>query len=292
MDLNGILSIVSGKFNMSLKNLFPRDFTIVEGGTIAFEGPLSRAQINVTALYHKTASLSSLIANFGRTEVDAYLGLSGDMMNPNPSFRFEFPRLTDAEKFAVFNALDTANQQNGIRQFFSFVFLNTFITSQSNVDASQQSLGTGIDFLTGMLNSIFSGQLKNVNIGVNYVNNQDNNTNNNYREYSVNAAVNLYNDKLLFKTNLGLGQENSSEGNKNSFVGDAAVDVYLSDNWRLNIFYFNDKTNSNFGIARPEQGGGISFKYKQDFNNRKDFVEAWKVKKREKKQKKGNLSNQ
>ena len=287
MDLNGILSIVSGKFNMSLKNLFPRDFTIVEGGTIAFEGPLSKAQINVTALYQKTASLSSLIPEFGRTEVDAYLGLNGVMMNPNTSFKFDFPRLTNEEQFAVYNALDTANQQNGIRQFFSFVFLNTFITSQSNMDATQQSLGSGIDFATNMLNSFLSGHLRNVNIGVNY--NQDNN--NNYREYSVNAAFNL-NDKLSFKTNLGLGQENGTEGNKNSFVGDAVLDVPLSDNWRLNVFYFNDKTNSNSGIARPEQGGGISFKYRQDFNNKKDFAEGWKVKKKEKKQKKVSSSNQ
>jgi len=284
MDLNGILSIVSGQFHMSLKNLFPRDFTIVEGGTITFAGPLSRAQINVTALYQKTASLNSLNPEFGRTEVDAFLGLNGDLMNPGTSFKFDFPRLTNEDKFEVFNALDTANQQNGIRQFFSFVFLNTFITSESAPDASPQM---GIDFATNMLNSILSGQLKNVNIGVNYVNsvnNQDNSTNNIYREYSVNAAVNFYNDKMRLKTNLGLGQDNSSGENKNSFVGDASFEYDLSDNWLLNVFYFNEKTN-NSNLGRPDQGGGISFKYKQDFNNKKDFVEPWKVKKKEKKQK-------
>jgi hypothetical protein len=142
-----------------------------------------------------------------------------------------------------------------------------------------------------MLNSILSGQLKNVNIGVNYVNsnNQDNNSNN-YREYSVNAAVNFYNDKMRLKTNLGLGQDNSSGENKNSFVGDASFEYDLSDNWLLNVFYFNEKTN-NSTLGRPEQGGGISFKYKQDFNNKKDFVESWKVKKREKKQKTAPSSN-
>jgi len=282
LNLDGILSIVSGKFHMSLKNLFPRDFTIVEGGTITFAGPLTTAQLNVSALYQKSALLSSLNPNLGRTDVSAYLGLNGNLMNPNPSFTFEFPRLTTEEQFEVFTALDTANHQNGIRQFFSFVFLNTFITSESNINAQQQSLGTGIDLVSGILNSFLLGESNRVNIGVNYNNKES------YNEYSVNLAVNFLNDRLSFRTSLGMGYDNTGENNSNTFVGDFGLDVHLNENWKLNVFYFNDQTNSNNNsdIARPQQGGGIGLKYSQDFNNKNDFAESWKVKKREKKTKK------
>jgi hypothetical protein len=284
INLDGILSIVSGKFNMSLKNFFPKDFTIVEGGTISCAGPLTSAQLNVSALYQKAASLNSLIKdkNMGRTDVSAYLGLTGNLMNPNPTFSFAFPRLNNEEQADVFAALDTANQQNGIRQFFSFVFLNTFITSESNVNPSPQYLGTGIDMVTGMLNSFLSGQLRNVNIGVNYANNQDKENNSNYQQYSVDAAINLYNDKLLLKTSLGLGYDNSntSDKNSNSFVGNFVFGYPINDNWNIDFFYYIDQANTY--ILKPQQGGGISLKYRQDFNNKKDFLEGWKVKKRKK----------
>jgi hypothetical protein len=287
MDLDGILSIVSGKFNMSLKNFIPKDFTIVEGGTIAFAGGLTSAQINVSALYQKTTSLNSLNSNLGigRTDVAAYLKLTGNLMNPNPSFSFEFPRLTDKEHLEVFAALDTANQQNGIRQFFSFVFLNTFINSESNINANQSPIGvgTGVDLVTNILNSFLSGQLRNVDFGVNYSEDTRNNYDekNNYREYSFNAGVNLYNDKVMLKTNLGLGYEKTGESNNYSFVGDVLLDFPINENWNINLFYFNDQT-TNIDISKPQQGGGVSLKYRQDFNNRKDFMESWKVKKREK----------
>jgi len=268
MDLNGVLSIVSGRFHMSLRNFLPRDFAIVEGGTISFAGPLSSSQLNVSALYQKIASLSSLSPEFGRTEVEAYLGLTGNLMNPTPSFSFAFPKLTDQDQMNIFAALDTANQQNGIRQFFSFVFLNTFIATESSEPAINvsQPIGVGIDMITGILNSFISGR---VNLGVNYSNDD------NYREYSVNAQVNLYNDRLWLKTNLGLGgYSNNNENSSESFVGDFGLDLVLNENWKIKFYYFNDPINLN--ASKPQQGGGISLKFRQDFNNRKDFIETWR----------------
>jgi len=288
MDLNGILSIVSGKFHMSLKNFFPKDFTIVEGGTITFAGPLTVAQLNVSALYQKTASLSSLSPEFGRTDIEAYLGLTGNLMNPNPTFRFAFPKLTEREQLEVFAVLDTADQQNGIRQFFSFVFLNTFITPESNINSSQP-LGAGIDMVTGMINSFLSGQLSNVNIGVNFINPiNDPSATGGYSEYSVNAQVNLYNDRLLFKTNLGLGgyNDNINESSTNNFLGDFGIDYFINENWKIFFYYFNDQTE----VSKPQQGGGISLKFSQDFNNKKDFIEGWrKPERRREKEKKSKI---
>ncbi|MCL2290119.1 MAG: translocation/assembly module TamB [Bacteroidetes bacterium] len=275
INLDGILAIVSGRFNMSLRNFFPRDFTIVEGGTISFSGPLTSAQLDVSALYQRAASLTSLsgsLSNIGRTDVQAFLGLTGNLMNPTPTFTFAFPRLVDREQMQVFSVLNTENQQTMIRQFFSFVFLNTFINAESDMTAA--SVGTGIEMVSGILTSFISNQLNNVNIGVNYINNQGDF---NYTEYSVNAEVNL-NDRFRLRTNLGYG-ENSTTSN---FVGDVNFEMGLNEarNWILRLFYFND---INQDALRPQQGGGVGVTYRHEFNNRKDFLESWTPKKKEEK---------
>jgi hypothetical protein len=293
MNLDGILSIVSGKFNMSLKNFFPRDFTIVDGGTISFIGPLTSAQLNVRALYQKTATLNSLnpsLKEIGRTDVNAFLGLSGNLMNPIPTFRFAFPKLNNEEQFKVFAALDTANQQSGVRQFFSFVFLNTFITDDSNIKAENQSLESGIDFVSGILNSFVSNQLNNLNIGINYVNNQDR-ADNKYKEYSVDASM-VFKDRYKLRTNFGYA-EDSGESRNSSIIGGVDLEVPLNDagTWQMNVFFYNDKPDIT-QEGKPQQGGGIGFTYRQEFNNRKDFLESWKMKKKKKKENKENSSNQ
>jgi len=281
INLDGILSIVSGTFNMSLKNFFPRNFTIVEGGTISFAGALTSAQLNVSALYQKAASLTSLsssLNDIGRTDVHAYLNLGGNLMNPNPTFDFAFPRLSNEEQNNVFNVLDTTNHENGIRQFFSFVFLNTFIAAESNTNSPQSPLSyaTGIDMVSGILTSFISNQLNNVSIGINYIDGQDDD----YTEYSVSAAVNLQNDRLLIETTLGYGVNSF----QNNFVGDFSLSYWLNDarNWRIRFFYFNDINNPN--SVTPPQGGGVGISYRHQFNNRKDFLESWTPKKKEKKE--------
>jgi hypothetical protein len=258
----------------------------VEGGTLTFAGPLTSAQLNVSALYQKAATVTSLnpsndeLRRIGRTDVQAFLGLTGNLMNPNPTFTFGFPRLTDSEQMQVFMVLDTVNEQNGIRQFFSFVFLNSFMSAESSISATQQSLGTGIDMVSGILTSFINNQFNNVSIGINFINNQG--ESDFYTEYSVNAAVNLYNNRLILRTNLGYA-EDSRAVNSNNFIGDVDLEYWLTENWRLRLFYFND---INLDAVRPPQGGGVGISYIHEFNNRKDFIESFTPKKKEKKEKK------
>jgi len=288
LDLDGILSIVSGKFHMSLRNFFPRDFAIVEGGTISFAGPLTSAQINVQALYQKASSLNSLspTLNIGRTEVSAYLGLNGNLMNPTPNFTFAFPRLTNDDLFNVFALLDTTNTQNTIRQFFTFVFLNTFIAAETGTFDSQQYLNTGVSFVSGMLSSFISNQINNFSLGFN-IDKQDN-----YQEYSVDARAQFYNNRIVIKAGLGYAENSAANlNNNNNVVGDVSIEYLLNPegNWRIRAFYFNDKTGTVDNIWRPQQGGGVGVTFQQEFDNRKDFSKNWVPKKKEKKQK--NVSN-
>jgi HAE1 family hydrophobic/amphiphilic exporter-1 len=108
-----------------------------------------------------------------------------------------------------------------------------------------------------------------------------------YKEYSVNAAMNFYNNRLLFKTNLGYAENNDNA----NFVGDASLEYWFNDegNWRIRAFYFNDKTGNNIS-SKPQQGGGVGISFQQEFNNRKDFSENWAPKKKKKKSQKNDTS--
>jgi hypothetical protein len=67
------------------------------------------------------------------------------------------------------------------------------------------------------------------------------------------------------------------------------ADLNKKGNLLFRAFYFNDKTGVN--EQKPQQGGGIGITFKQGFSTRKDFLENWKPKQKEKKTKKNSSSN-
>jgi hypothetical protein len=279
LSLDGMLTVASGSFNMSLRNLVPREFDIVEGGTINFTGPLSSSIVDVTARYVKNASLNNISnqLNIGRTEVNAFLNLDGSLLNPQPSFSFSFPKLNSEEQANVYAALDTSNTQNVLRQFFSLVFFNSFVAGEAQTGSLEtQGLQGGIGMVADLFNNFLSQQFKNFDLGLNYYSSDAN-----YREYSVNASIPLYNDRILVKTRFGLA-ENVSAGtseNNNNLVGDVSFEYKINEagNWVLRLFYFNDQYELNQDASRPQQGGGIALIFQQEFNGKQDLIEAWRL---------------
>lgn len=279
LNLDGMLTVASGNFKMSLQNLMPREFDIVEGGVINFTGPLSSSIVDVSARYEKNASLSNISSqlNIGRTEVNAFLHLNGSLLNPQPSFSFAFPELNSEEQANVFAALDTSNTQNVLRQFFSLVFLNSFVAGETQSGTIEnQSLQGGIGMVADLFNNFLSQQFKNIDLGLNYYSSDAN-----YREYSVNASIPLYNDRILVKTRFGLAENVSpgTGGNNNNFVGDVSFEYKINEagNWVLRLFYFNDQYELNQDASRPQQGGGVALIFQQEFNGKQDLIEAWRL---------------
>ncbi len=272
--LTGLLQILSGRFNMSLMNFLPREFDVVQGGSITFNGPIESAIIDVTAMYEKQMSVNTLAENLniGRTIVDSYIKLYGNLMNPQPGFSFAFPNVTQDQQRQLITAIDTTDQQSTLRQFFSVVFLNTFIAPNSGTTIESQA---SIDLLTNMFNSYISQQIKGVDIGVNIFNESESN----YTEYSVNASIPLYNDRVIVRTNLGYAQQLEGEAsNLSTFVGDVGIEVLINEagNWRFKVFYANDQYEPNAESSRPTQRGGVAIIFQQQFNSRKELLESWR----------------
>ncbi len=291
LNLTGMLKVVYGRFSLSLKNFVPRTFDVEPGGSITFNGPLESASLNIRAKYNKQLSVKPLSSdiNVGKTSVASYIDLKGNLMNPQPGFGFSFPDVTQDQARQLYTALDTTDSQSTLRQFFSVVYLNTFIASNSSSSQNleSQTLDVGIDMVTNMFNSYLAQQIKGVDIGVNVFSENESN----YTEYSLNASIPLYNDRILVKTNIGYAQQiGDGANNISSFVGDVGVEILINENgnWRFKVFYANDQYEQIKEASRPTQRGGVALIFQQQFNSRKELVESWKqtkMRKREKKKK-------
>jgi hypothetical protein len=277
--MDGRLDLLSGSFSMSVKDIVPREFELMEGGTINFVGPIKSSTISLTAMFPRTASLKKLSENItvNKTQVNAYLTLSGDLMKPQPSFSLGFPKLTSEEEKQVFAVLDTSDTQSTLLQFFSLVYLGEFYSSNTAI-SDFQAVVTSVDIVARTISNLILQNIKFVDLNFNMI------TSNQYfKEYSFDLEKPLFNDRVVIKTKLGYA-ESLNQTNANNFIGDWSLMYFIDDdkNWRLKLFYFNDQTILNDfaqNLSRPTQGGGIALIYQQEFFNRRRLMEFTKEKK-------------
>ncbi len=92
--------ISDGDYLFTLGNILNKRFAVEEGGTVAWNGAIEDATLNIRALYKTKASLSEI---FGEEEfseqkvkrpVECILSLSGRLLNPAISFDINLPTVT------------------------------------------------------------------------------------------------------------------------------------------------------------------------------------------------------
>lgn len=297
VNIYGDLEINSGDFLLSLEDIVNTKLKLTPGGKVYFDGPVADFNVNVSAYYTARASLSNILsygeetASTTRTPVNAYIHLNGQLMKyPSIDFSFEMPNADQEMSRAVFVTIDTTNPQNRSKQFFIFLLTNQFMPDDaSNQDISSTVESGGIGILTNFVNNFISRQMKHAGVGIVY----KNKTQQTAAEYGLNANVQFLQDRMIFETNIGYYDNTSANGGKTSienFYGDFSLEYLITKkgNWRVKIYNFNDQyaLESYKRIA----GVGLALMYKQEFNNKKDFSEAFKdakidIKKKEKKEK-------
>ena len=286
LQLNGELSIQSGSFHLTLKDVIDKILTIQPNGTISFMGPLENAVVNASAVYKTNASLNEILssdltgATLKRTPVNAFLNLTGPLMNPNIDFSFELPNSSKDIATMFFSALDTNNAQKRTQQFFSLLVLGKFQSdNESTTDMVTSAVEyTGVELLTNTVSNFISQNLKYVDLGLNYRNADETHG----AEYSVSAATSLYNDRIVIEGSFGYSENKEQVENNNNFIGDYSIEYALNEekNWRVKVF--NVTNQYSFLTQSSPYAQGVALIYKQEFNDAKDLRDSWKRSKKKK----------
>jgi hypothetical protein len=154
--------------------------------------------------------------------------------------------------------------------------MNQFIavtgTGNSNLSVSPLSL------VSNQLSSWLSGINQNVNLGVNY----KAATSTAGQEFDIAVSTQLLNNRLLIDGVFGMSYENqSSQQQASSIVGDINIEYVLTDNrrWRLKAFNrTNTSDNLMYNNAPYTQGVGVS--WQRGFDKIGDLFKNEKKKKK------------
>jgi hypothetical protein len=270
-SLYGDYVITSGDYLFTFQNIINKRFNIDQGGTIKWNGDPYDAILDITARYKLKANLGNLgvlSSDSNRNmPVECIINIHNVLSNPEFDFEIDFPTMTDFEKGPYLSVIN----QNLNNNFITLLIMNSFYGSGSGIAGN--TLG-GASLLGKSASEVLSNQLTNwlsqiskkVDIGINYRPGQ----NLSQEEVAVALSTQLFNDKVLIESNLGVSTgQNTSSQNSNQIVGDVNVEIKLNNTLRFKVFNRTNEFDALQYISPYTQGLGIV--YRREFNNWKDL---------------------
>lgn len=278
----GDFVIRDGDYLFTLGNILNKRFTVENGGTISWNGPIEDAQLNIRALYRTKASLSDIYNKEEfpelqeRLPVECVINLSDKLLNPSISFEILLPTADERTREYLRMATDTDEKLS--RQFLYLLVMNSFYPdpalyggsgSGSQVSQSDtQGAGVlGVTTTTEMLSNQLSNWLSQISnefdIGFNYRPGNEITD----QEVEVALSTQLLNDKVTLNGNVDVGG-NQLNTNASAITGEFTIEVKLTDMLRFKVF--NRSNNNLYYQVHPyTQGVGIFFR--RDFDTLKDL---------------------
>ncbi len=271
----GQVEVTEGDYLFTLRNVVNKRFDVAPGGTISWFGDPFDAQLDLKALYRLRAPLYDVVPPSERSEayrkrvpVEVVMSLRDRLLNPEIGFEVKLPSVDESVKAQVLSALSTDQEMN--RQVFALIVLNRFLPPPSYVSAGSPTSGglaagtTGFELMSNQISNWLSQLSSGFDLGVNYRPGdritQD--------ELEVAVSTQLFNERLLLSTNVGVQYGAQGQDNSNTLVGDFQLEYLITDDGKLRFKAFsisNDRNLNRADQALTTQGAGVG--YRREANN-------------------------
>lgn len=282
-NMYGTLEVTKGDYLFTLKNLINKKFSVRQGGTINWYGDPMAAELNLSAIYKVSASLSDIVQESQfqsgqRVPVELEMKLRGQMFNPEIEFDILLPTVDQMTRSRV-NA-GISNEQEKNKQAFALLALNRFIPPPNVTAAHGVNIGTAAgtastsDLLSNQISN-WLGQISNdFNLGFKY-NVGDEISN---REIALALSTQLFDEKLSLSTNVGVSRNTASNtAGTTNLIGDIRIEYKLTQEGKIRFVVYNESNDYRMAaIQQSPYTQGIGIIYRTEFDTLDEFFKGFK----------------
>ena len=266
--MQGNLGLTRGTYKFTLQDIFPKEFDIRSGSSVAFNGDPFNAKLDLRTVYTiPSVPLTDLSIDAERrknVKVNCFMDITGTIFAPNLAFDLELPDGNEEEKELLSSAISTPEQLN--MQFIYLLGIGKFYTYDYNNQNNESQSSTAMESL---ISNTISGQLNNMlsqiidngnwNISGNFTTSEKG-----WNSMEVEGMLSgrLLDNRLLINGNLGY--RDNPMANKN-FIGDFEVQWLLNKSGNISLKAYNKTTDRYFSkTTLTTQGAGILLKREFD----------------------------
>ncbi len=264
-NMYGDISVFEGAYNFRYGGLVQKDFSVVPGGTLAWNGKPMDAEIDIQAVYSTQTNPSPLLDNAinRKIPVNLLLQLDGTLDKLDIDYDFEFPNATSTVKSELNYRLESKDERSN--QALYLLATGSFSSGLSELSIN----GTIQERLNGIINNLLGGNQDNkVQVGFDLELGDTNPDYETENRVGVTLQTNIT-DRIRINGKVGVPIGGVSQ---TAIAGDVQVDFLLNEDGTLTASFFNRENNiQNFGEEIGyTQGGRLN--YSVDFDTFKELI--------------------
>ncbi|MFP4488817.1 MAG: translocation/assembly module TamB domain-containing protein, partial [Bacteroidales bacterium] len=258
--------IEDGDYQLTLGNIFNKNFIVEDGGTISWNGDIRDANIDIRAIYKLRASLEDLLQDETykeRIPVECHLNMRGSLLNPVIGFDIYLPTADETTRTYLKDVIGSEEEMS--RQFLYLLVMNSFYPAVSGSSINTSSAGasamgvTTTEMLSNQLSNWLSQISNDFDIGFSYRPGNEISS----QEVEVALSTQLLNDRVIINGNFDVGGEQTSSST-NEISGDFDVEVKLTEKVRFRVF---NRSNDNMMYETAPYTQGFGLLFRQSFNS-------------------------
>lgn len=292
VQMFGTYTIDRGNYLLSLANIIRKDFQVERGGTVAWNGNPIEPIVNISAKYSTRADPSVLVPNYdgGRTAVNVFMNLSGELSDQNFTFNLALPSAPSSTQTAIASRL--IEDEKMIHQVFSLLATNSF--------APNDGLGGGLTDVANPLD-VLAGQASNwinevtgdytFNLGYQNAGNSVSTSSSDVvsqEEVEIGVSKKILKDRVTINGRVGVAVGENQRSDQ--FAGDFEVEYNITEDGRLRTKAFNRSVQDQYSITEQNYQQGVGLSYRVDFNTWRELFDILFHQQREDKKKSTNSS--
>jgi hypothetical protein len=287
LKLIGNYTVTKGIYSLSFYNLVKKNFTLLNGSTINWNGSPKNGDLNIKAVHVVESNSIGLIGHeIGENEKSVYeraldyevgININGTIEKPVISFSLDLPQKEKVSYPVLANKLDRLRQPEYAselnKQVFGLLVLGGFLPESSGSDINSNTIATTAlynsvnSLLASQLNRFASQYIKNVNIDVGIQSYSDYSTPGGKTQTAMDFRVSksMMNDRLSFEVggDFNLNQNQSGSNTGKNYRGDFAIIYDLTGKGDKQLKLFNNQT---YDIIYQEiRNTGISLVFIREF---------------------------
>ena len=266
-NMFGDFVVDNGKYNFVYAGILKKEFDLKSGGSLSWNGDPMKAFINLETSYSKIEANPSILLDNPvnlSIPVNVNVNLIGELLNPSPEFKLEFPNVDSS----INNELQYRLNDKESNQFQALSLLATG-SFQNDINFNQQALfGNLAESAASIINNILFDENDKLKFGLDYQIGENTPDYQSNDEFGVTLSTRL-SENILINGKLGVPIGGVSE---TVIAGDFEIELKLNSDRTLTMKIFNrENTIRNFG----EQIGytqGVGVSYNVEFTDFKKLI--------------------
>ncbi|MDR9448133.1 MAG: translocation/assembly module TamB domain-containing protein [Psychroflexus sp.] len=258
-----------GIYNFKYAGLVQKEFQVVPGGSLTWNGNPLDANMNVQAKYTTDANPSVILENTNMNRevpVDVLINLRGQLMQPNISFDLQYPNLSSIVESELNYRIQ--GEENQELQALSLVTQGSFYSLKG---LGQNAItGNLIERASGIVDNILASESEKFKLGINYQQGQQTPTQNAQTSDRLGMTFKTQiSDRVSIKGEFGVPVGGETE----SFIfGDIELSLMLNESGSLRATAFNRESEIQFIGEELGYTQGVGITYSVDFDTLRGLI--------------------